>query len=126
MGIIAFLKEGFIHHKATAFKGILSFVAVVVFLFALLAFNTSERLKAQQAAQARSTVTNHTQTLNEIKNAVTQLKASNQADHTVTIKYINCVLVGITQANLSNNQAAILAVYKQCLSNSQIPGTPLN
>lgn len=126
MGVIAFLKEGFIHHKATAFKGILSFVAVVVFLFALSSFNTSERLKAQQAAQAQSAVTNHTQTLNEIQNAVTQLKASNQADHTVTIKYINCVLVGITQANPPNNQAAILAVYKQCLANSQIPGTPVN
>lgn len=120
MGVIAVLKEGFIHHKATAFKGILSFVAVVVFLFALSAFNTSERLKTQQAAQAQSAVTNHTQTLKEIENAVEQLKASNQADHTQTIKYINCVLVGVTGITPgTESQSQALSVYQTCLTENR-------
>ena len=117
MGVIEFLKEGFIHHKATAFKGILSFVAIVVFLFALSAFNTSQRIKEQQAAQSQSAVANHTQTLNEIENAVEQLKASNQADHTQTIKYINCVLVGVTGITPgTESQSQALSVYQTCLT----------
>lgn len=120
MGTIQFIKEGFHSHKASAFKIILSLVAIVVFLFAISAYNTSQDFKAQQALQSQKSVAAHTQTLNEIQSAVTQLKASNEADHTTTIKYINCVLVGLTEAGQSGNA---LSVYQTCLANSQIPAS---
>lgn len=126
MGIGQFLKEGFHEHKASAFKIILSLVAVVVFLFAISAYNTSQNLKTEQTQAYQAAVLNHTKTIDEIQAAVVALKASNAADHTVTIKYINCVLVGITQANPPNSQSAVLAVYQSCLANSQIAGTPAN
>lgn len=126
MGAGQFLKEGFHSHKATAFKGILTFLAIAIFLFALSTFNTSERVKTQQVEEAQAAVLAHTKTIDEIQAAVVALKASNAADHTVTIKYINCVLVGITQASPPDSQSAILAVYQQCLANSQLPGTPAN
>lgn len=118
MGIRQFLGEGFHEHKTTAFKWILSLVAVGVFFLAISTFSTSQRLRAEQQAQSQSAVANHTQTLDEIKAAVSQLKASNEADHTTTIKYINCVLVGLTEAGQSGNA---LSVYQTCLANSQIP-----
>lgn len=55
----------------------------------------------------------HAQTLNEIQQAVTELKNSNAADHAQTVKYINCVLVGVTN---SPSQTQALAVYQECLA----------
>ena len=117
MGLIEFLKEGFHEHKASGFKIILVVVAIIIFLFAGEAYDTSQRLKEQQALQSQASVANHTQTLNEIENAVEQLKASNQADHTQTIKYINCVLVGITGITPgADSQSQALSVYQTCLT----------
>jgi long-subunit fatty acid transport protein len=118
MTVDQFLKEGFHEHKASAFKFVLSLVAAAIFLFAASAFNTSQHLKAQQTAESQAAVANHTKTIDEIQQAVSQLKASNQADHTTTIKYINCVLVGLTEAGAAGNA---LSVYQTCLANSQIP-----
>lgn len=124
MGVGQFLKEGFHKHKASAFKIILSLVAVIVFLFAISAYNTSQNLKSQQALQSQKSVAAHTQTLDQIKvlttqlnTAVTQLKNSNAADHTQTIKYINCVLVGVTGISSGiNSQSQALTVYQTCLA----------
>lgn len=117
MSIGQFLKEGFHEHKAAAFKGILTLIAIVVFLFAASAYSTSQDFKAQQALQSQNSVAAHTQTLQEIQNAVTQLKNNNAADHTQTIKYINCVLVGVTGISSSvNSQSQALTVYQTCLA----------
>jgi maltose-binding protein MalE len=113
-------------HKPTAVKIVLVVVALIFLGLSIVDFASNQSTKAQQTANSQAAVANHTQTLDEIKQAVNQLKASNAADHTVTIKYINCVLVGITQANPPDSQSAILAVYQQCLADSQIPGTPVN
>lgn len=118
MGAVQFIKEGFYSHKATAFKGILVFIALVVFLLAISSFSTSQRLKSEQTQESQAAVLNHTKTIEEIQQAVNQLKASNAADHTTTIKYINCVLVGLTEAGQTDNA---LTVYQTCLANSQIP-----
>lgn len=123
MGIATFLKEGFHSHKATAFKITLVFIALAVFLLAISQYSTAQHLKSQQTLQAQKSVAAHTQTLDEIQQAVIELKASNAADHTATIKYINCVLVGLSAAGATGNA---LPVYQTCLLNSQIPGAPVN
>jgi Tfp pilus assembly protein PilV len=123
MTTTAFIKEGLHAHKASAFKVVLILVAIAVFLLAVSQFSTAQHLKTEQSIQSQKALAAHTQTLDEIQSAVTQLKASNAADHTVTIKYINCVLVGITAAGANGNA---LPVYRTCLANSQIPGTPMN
>jgi hypothetical protein len=113
-------------HKPRAIKITLVIIAIIFLLLSIADFASGQQTRQRQAATSQAAVANHTQTLDEIKQAVNQLKTNNAADHTVTIKYINCVLVGITQANPSGSQTAILAVYQNCLANSQIPGTPLN
>lgn len=72
---------------------------------------------------AEQSVHNHTQTLTEIQQAINQLKQSNEADHVQTVKYINCVLVGITQASPPSSQSAILAIYQTCLTDAGIDNT---
>lgn len=93
-------------HKANYLKAFFILVALVLLIGAGFIYSNSQRHQAQAVA-------NHTETLNEIQKAVTELKASNQADHAQTVKYINCVLVGITN---SASQSQALAVYQNCLS----------
>jgi len=119
-------KELVTHHKPTVLKIALVIVALIFLGLSIVDLATTQHARNQQAVLAQEAVLNHTKTIGEIQQAVNELKASNAADHTVTIKYINCVLVGITQANPPDSQSAILAVYQQCLANSQIPGTPVN
>lgn len=118
MSIVEFIKEGFHAHKASGFKIILTIIAIIIFLFTGSAYVTSQHIQDQNAANSQKSVANHTETLAEIKNAVNELKANNAVDHQTTIKYINCVLVGITEAP---SQTQALAVYQTCLANSQIP-----
>lgn len=92
-------------------------VAVGLFIVAGISLINSQNFKAQQARNSQSAVAAHTQTLNEIDSAITQLKNSNAADHAQTVKYINCVLVGITN---SPSQSQALAVYQECLASSGV------
>lgn len=96
-------------------KLFLVIIAIVIFAFAGFSFANSQKVKDSQAKQSEQAVANHTQTLNEIQTAVTQLKNSNAADHAQTVKYINCVLVGVT-TTVSQTQA--LTVYQECLAAS--------
>jgi predicted PurR-regulated permease PerM len=89
--------------------GVLITILVIFFIFELV----------QQNKNSQRAVTSHTQTLQqiqaldeEIKTAVSELKASNTADHSQTVKYINCVLVGITN---SPTPSQALTVYQTCL-----------
>lgn len=127
MEIGQFVKEGFQLHKASAFKIMLTVIALAIFLLALSEFSSEQKLHIEQAQQAAIAVENHTTTINEIQQAITELKASNAADHTTTIKYINCVLVGLTEAGANGTPGSALAIYQTCLANSQIPpGTVTN
>lgn len=108
-------------NKAQVTKLLLLVVALALFVGAAITFANSQNVKAQQARQAQQSVANHTQTLNQIADAVAQLKQNNQINHDTTIKYINCVLVGISSAS-SKDQ--ILAVYQACLAGSGIQNPP--
>lgn len=92
-------------------------VAVVLLVWAGFIWTNSQRVAHQQTVAAQDSITNHTQTLNEIEKAVNELKANNAADHQQTVEYINCVLVGVTNST-SQNQA--LAVYQTCLATEGI------
>lgn len=118
-----FLKEGFHSHKASGVKIILVLIAIIAVLASLQSYGNSSRVRETQAKQSQAAIANHTQTLDEIQQAVTELKASNAADHTATIKYINCVLVGLSTAGASGNA---LPVYQTCLASSQLPVDPGN
>ena len=109
--------EKILQHKTLALKVLLSMIAVVLLTVAFITFDNSQRLADRQALQSQQSVANHTQTLNEIKQAVEELKANNAADHQQTVQYINCVLVGVTD---SSSQSQALSVYKTCLINAGI------
>lgn len=106
-----------IKNHASFVKLLITVVAVAFFIVAIVVIHNTERLNHNQQVASNAAVINHTQTLNYIKQAVTQLKASNAADHAQTVTYINCVLVGLTN---STAQSQALAIYKQCLANSGI------
>lgn len=99
-------------HLSRIAKAVTPVLTAVVLLAAVVIFINSEH-RSQVELQ------DHTQTLTEIQHAVTELKSSNVADHQQTVKYINCVLVGITEAT-PGNQAGVLSVYQECLANAGI------
>lgn len=99
-------------HKLGFTKILLSVIAIVFVILGVYVFTNSQTANSQRARQSQQAVANHTETLNEIQQAVIQLKNSNAADHAQTVKYINCVLVGVTD---STSQSQALAVYQQCL-----------
>lgn len=103
--------------ESQIFKIAAVLVAVGLFVVAGFSLVNSQNFKVQETRNSQSAVAAHTQTLNEIDNAITQLKNSNAADHAQTVKYINCVLVGITG---SSTQAEALAVYQECLASSGV------
>jgi uncharacterized protein HemX len=115
------LKTLFVTHKPTAIKVALVIIAVAVFGFSLVSFVNSQNARDQQTQNSQSVVENHTETLNEIKQAVADLKASNAADHTQTVQYINCVLVGITD---SSSPAQAQATYQTCLVAAGVTTNP--
>ena len=86
-----------------------------------LIFLSAVIITVRQNNQANQAVANHTQTLNEIRDAVSQIKTNNQMAHAQTVKYINCVLVGITN---SPGQSQALTVYQTCLRNAGIDTNP--
>lgn len=97
-------------------------VGLVLFVIAGGIFVNSQNVRLEQARQSQDAVANHTQTLRQIQTleedintAVTQLKSSNAADHEQTVKYINCVLVGVTN---SPSPSQALVVYQECLGAS--------
>lgn len=102
---------------ATFIKLLISGLAVAFFIVAILVIHNTSQLNHNQQAASESAVINHTQTLDYIKEAVMQLKASNAADHQQTVTYINCVLVGLAS---SATQSQALTIYKQCLANSGV------
>lgn len=104
-------------HKSLTLKVLSILVSIVLFVGAGIIITNSQNVKSAQAKQSQEAVANHTQTLLEIQQAVTQLKSSNAADHKQTVKYINCVLVGITD---SPTQSQALAVYQECLAASGV------
>jgi hypothetical protein len=99
------------------FKALAVVVTIIIMVFAIVSLINSQHTKEIQARQAQASVANHTQTLNEIKKAVSTLEASNKADHAQTVQYINCVLVGITNAT---SPTAAQVTYKSCLADSGI------
>lgn len=114
------LSEKISQHKPTALKVALAAVAIIILVLAFISFTNSEHIKDQQTTAEQNSLENHTQILNEIQKAVNELKSNNATDHATTIKYINCVLVGITEAQ---GQAGALSVYQTCLANSDLPIT---
>lgn len=111
-------------HKLDSIKLLMVIMTVFLVAGAVLIFVNSTKAREQASASSQQAVANHTQTLEQIqvleqqiKTAVTQLKDSNSADHAQTVKYINCVLVGITEAT-PGNQPAVLSVYQECLAAS--------
>lgn len=66
-------------------------LTLLFFLLAGLSYANSQKVKQAQASQAQRAVNNHTETLNDIDNAVLQLKQDNQTRHDTTIRYIQCL-----------------------------------
>lgn len=85
-------------------------ITALVFLTAILVF-----INSQHRSQAE--VQNHTQTLQQISQAVNQIKANNQINHDTTIKYIQCVL----DTSIAAQQQPITKdTFNTCLKNSGV------
>jgi hypothetical protein len=112
-------------HKQTAVKLSLFAGAFIIALFALSGWLNSNHLKTEQAAASQRAVAAHTQTLNEIKNIVTQLEKNNQTNHDTTIAYLECIVQGLISST-PGSQANAQTTFNACIAVSglQTDATP--
>lgn len=98
-------------HKISLTKVLLVVAAGALFFAATQTIIATQETKARQSHQAQQAVFNHTETLNDIDRAVTELKMNNQTNHDTTIRYLQCLSnlvledsqgIVITQVDLNN------------------------
>lgn len=95
-----------------------TFVAVLLVAPTIYVVNQNTYEKNQNRARA-ARAASQKKSLVALTNAVTELEHNNQVNHDTTIKYLNCVLVGVTTSSVASpNQA--LAIYQSCLSVSGV------
>lgn len=106
--------KNFSFTKVITIKVLLVVGAMVLFALAAQTFIDTQQNKARASHQAQQAVFNHTETLDEIKNAVDQLKANNQKNHDTTVAYIKCIIDTSVMAN-QNQQPITEQTYNSCL-----------
>lgn len=112
---MSFLRQ-IMRHKANAIKVLIILSAVAMFAGAVIIYAGSQRVAHQQAIAAQQQVLNHTQTLNQINNIVTQLEKNNQVNHDTTIKYLQCIVQGLITSTPQTAQGS----FNACLAVSGI------
>lgn len=85
------MREFFNRHAGIIRIGV-PLLAVAIFIFAFVTFVNSQNQKQEASKQAQQAILDHTETLDQLKDAVNTLKANNQVNHDTTIKYIQCVI----------------------------------
>lgn len=91
-------------------------LAAAIFIFAFITFLNSQNQKQQASQSAQQAVANHTQTLEQLSNAVNTLKANNQVNHDTTIKYLQCIVQGL----LTSTPQTAQATFSACLAVSGV------
>lgn len=86
-------------------------IAAILSIFAIFTLS-------QQQRQSQKQVAAHTQTLNEIKNVVTQLEQNNQENHDTTIKYLECIVQGLITSSPQTAESS----FQACLAVSGLQG----
>lgn len=109
-------------HKIDFAKSLMIVLALGAFIFAGIIYANSQATKARQTKQAQQSVANHTETLDEIASAVTQLKQNNQINHDTTIRYLQCLANLVEMA--SQGQVITQVNLDDCTSVSGLIGTP--
>ena len=79
-------------HKPLLVKLLIVLAILVLTVATFVSYADSQKVKADQSAQARSAVFNHTETLNDIKQAVTNIENNQKTNSTAIIDYINCLI----------------------------------
>lgn len=113
-------------HRQALVKFLLIGIAVIVAVLAVTSFLNSNHIKAVQSRQAQAAVAAHTQTLNEIKNIVSQLEQNNQTNHDTTIAYLECIVQGLintTPASSTNAQTTFNSCIAVSGIQNKIPAT---
>lgn len=103
--------------KVQGVKILMVVLSIGILTFAGVTYTTNQRIAHKQAVASEQAVANHTQTLNEINNAVIQLEKNNQVNHDTTIAYLKCIVQGLVSATPSNVQPVLNA----CLVVSGVP-----
>lgn len=101
-----------IFNKSHVLKIVAIVIALILFIGAALIFTNSQNVKEEQAKQSQEQVANHTQTLQQIQDIVTQIKQNNQQNHDTTIKYIQCVV----QSFFGTTPSEVQADFNSCVS----------